>query len=122
MDGDPEGLEAFLARVARRLVERLLADPRIPAWGALGELGPASADRYEQLAKIKMTVQVQKALDKHLGDLIRYGTDPREALLNEVLSDGPATAKRATWKQIGDALGVSAQAAHHKYGHGRGGR
>lgn len=37
-----------------------------------------------------------------------------EALLNEVLNE-PMTVKKPTWKEIGDALGVSAHAAHRKY-------
>jgi len=117
MDGAPESLEAYLARVVVRLVERLLEDPRIPAWGALGELDPASTAWYDQLARIRLAAQVRRALDKHLGDLIVYGNEPRMALLDQVLNDEPMSDKRATWRQIGDALGVSAQAAHHKYGH-----
>ena len=114
MDGDPESLDSYLARVARRLLERLLEDPRIAHWGVLEGLDSTSEDRYAQLAKIRLAVQVRKALDKQLSELIAYGGDKREALLDEVL--GGPTIEKPTWKEIGDALGVSAQAAHHKYG------
>ena len=115
MDGDAESLERYLERVVVRLIERLLEDPRIPAWGVLGELAPATTEWYDQLSRIKMAAQVRKALDKHLGDLIVHGDEPRIALLDQVLKDEQV--KRATWREIGDALGVSAQAAHRKYGH-----
>lgn len=114
MDGARESLEAYLARVVRLLLERLIEDPSNPRWGVLDGIDPTSTDRYTQLAKIRMAVQVRKALDKHLGEIITHGADRREALLNEVLGE-PMTVKKTTWKEIGDALGVSAQAANRKY-------
>lgn len=116
MDGAHESLEAYLARVVPLLLERLIENPSNLHWGVLDGIDPTSTDRYTQLAKIRMAVQVRKALDKHLGEIITYGADRPVALINEVLSE-PVTVKKPTWKEIGDALGVSAQAAHRKYGH-----
>jgi hypothetical protein len=113
MDDDPESFETYLARVVRRLVERLVEDPRITHSGVLEGFDRTSAERSNQLAKIRLAVQVRKALEEHLGNLIAYGSDGGETFLYEIL-DEPRTT--ATWKEIGDALGVSAQAAHHKYG------
>jgi hypothetical protein len=115
MDDDPESFETFLARVVRRLVERLAADPRITHSGVLEGFDRTTAERERsiQLSNIRMAVQVRKALDEHLGNLIAYGSDGGKTFLYEMMNE-PRT--KATWKEIGDALGVSAQAAHHKYG------
>jgi hypothetical protein len=121
MDDDPESLDSYLARVVRRLVERLTDDPRIPAWGVLDGLDPATMNDYPQLAEIRLAVEVRKALDRQLHDLVIYGSEKHEALLNELLGD-PDDTPKLTWKEIGSALGVSAQAAHHKYGGFRAGR
>lgn len=113
MDGDPESLDSYLARVARRLIERLNEDERIAGWGVLEGLDSTDKARNILLAKIRLAVQVRKALDKYVSDLITYGGEERAALLDDVL--GMPEIEKPTWKEIGDALGVSAQAAHRKY-------
>jgi hypothetical protein len=87
--------DQYLLVVARRLILRLVREEP-PSWGLLAE--------------IHMAVRLRRAIDWQLSSLITRGTyeDDPEARL--------APPKRPTWKEIGEALGVSAQAAHRKYG------
>jgi hypothetical protein len=90
-----ETSDQFLLGVARRLALRLVQEEQ-ESWGLLAE--------------IHMAVRLRRAIDWQLNSLITQGTyeDDPEARL--------APPKRPTWKEIGEALGVSAQAAHRKYG------
>lgn len=103
-----ESFDVFLHRVSRRLVLRLLLEEA-------DEAPPdAEIDEHEELlAKIRMANRIRQALDQHIHELIVYGNDQPNAVLNEALG-GSST--RPTWKEIGIALGVSAQAANRKYG------
>jgi hypothetical protein len=103
-----ESFEDFLLRVARRATARLVlaeADNSISAAEA--------DDKDDLLAKIRMAARLRRALDLHIHDLIVYGQDRQEAVLTETLG---VHRDRPTWKEIGEALGVSGQAAHRKYG------
>lgn len=101
-----ESFDAFLLRVARRAVTRLVFEDT-------GMSIPADEDgsKHDLLAKIWMATRLRGALDEHIHDLIVYGKDRRAAMVT-----GSATGDRPTWKEIGNALGVSPQAAHRKYG------
>lgn len=109
MDGITESLDAFLRRVARRAVERLVVEE--------GAAVDGGHHKQDLLAKIQMAVRLRRALDEHIHDLVVFGQDRRLAELgqqDELFE--PAVSVRPTWAEIGAALGVSAQAAHRKYG------
>jgi len=90
-----DDLDAYLATVVRKLVDRLAAQES------------ASTDL---LAKIEIAARLNRAIEEHLERLIvRADRD----LAVDVQSGPP---KRPTWKEIGQSLGISAQAAHRKYG------
>jgi hypothetical protein len=109
-----ESFEDFLARIVRRLVSRLLAiDGELSARGEEGSQ-PAQDAIPDLLAELRMAARLRKAVDDHIRFMVVAGTSSKaESLLNEAL--GPPS-PRPTWKELGDALGVSAQAAHRKYG------
>jgi len=96
----------IICRAVERLVDLQAEERGLPP--------PQGRTKERLLAKIQMAANLRRALDEHIHDLIVYGNDSREALLIEVLSATPHT--RPTWKEIGAALGTSAQAAHRKYG------
>jgi len=103
-----EGFDNFLLRVTRRAVSRLvvLEETETPASAT-----DDGSTHDPLLAKIRMAARLRRALNEHIYDLIVHGQDRTEVLLAE-----DAHGDRPTWKEIGDALGISAQAAHHKYG------
>jgi hypothetical protein len=119
-----ESFEALLARTVRRLIPRLLV--------INGELRPedheddmpAEDDVYDLAsdghlvalaAQLRMAVRLRNAVDNHIRFMVVTGaTNMEESLLDDALG-GPLP-PRLTWKEIGEALGVSAQAAHRKYG------
>jgi hypothetical protein len=111
-----ESLDEYLERVVRRLIERLLEDPDCTDWDAVSRLGPEDANRYIWLAKIRMAVCVRQMLDLHLRGLVEHGGGRRVTMIYDE-SETNEIINRPTWKEIGDALGVSAQAAHRKYSH-----
>jgi hypothetical protein len=103
-----ESFDNFLARTVRRLVLRLLVID--------GELGgqPAQDDAPDLLAELRMAVRLRNAVDEHIRFMVvACATNKAETLLDQMLSP---PSPRLTWKELGEALGVSAQAAHRKYG------
>lgn len=104
-----ESFEDSLARTVRRLVPRLIEID--------GELGgqPAQDDAPDLLAELRMAVRLRNAVDEHIRSMVvaRSTGSQAERLLDEMLGARPP---RITWKELGEALGVSAQAAHRKYG------
>ncbi len=62
-----------------------------------------------------MAVRLRNAVDDHIRSMVvaRSTDNEAERLLDETLGALPS---RFTWKELGEALGVSAQAAHRKYG------
>ena len=61
-----------------------------------------------------MAVRLRKAVDEHIRLMVvTCATSKAESLLDQTLGSAPP---RLTWKELGEALGVSAQAAHRKYG------
>jgi hypothetical protein len=101
-----ESFDDFLARVVRRLVPRLIVID--------GELGGQPAED-DLLAELRMAVRLRNAVDEHIRFMVvaRSTGSEAERLLDDTLGALPA---RLTWKELGEALGVSAQAAHRKYG------
>jgi hypothetical protein len=101
-----ESFDEFLARTVRRLVPRLLVID--------GELGGQHAED-DLLAELRMAVRLRNAVDDHIRSMVvaRSTGSPAELLLGETLGE---PLPRLTWKELGEALGVSAQAAHRKYG------
>jgi hypothetical protein len=104
-----ESFEDFLARTVRRLVPRLIVID--------GELDgrPAQDDAPDLLAELRMAVRLRNAVDEHIRSMVvaRSTGSQAERLLDQMLGARPP---RLTWKELGEALGVSAQAAHRKYG------
>jgi hypothetical protein len=104
-----ESYEDFLARTVRRLVPRLIVID--------GELDgrPAQDDAPDLLAELRMAVRLRNAVDEHIRSMVvaRSTGSQAERLLDQMLGARPP---RLTWKELGEALGVSAQAAHRKYG------
>ncbi len=93
-----ETFDGLLRRVARKAIQRLVQEEG----GATG-----------LLAEIRMAARLREAIDRQITSLIASGTsDIREALLDDVLG---SSYTRPTWREIGEALGVTAQAAHRKY-------
>ena len=109
-----EDFDRYLDRVVRRLVERVAQEQRDDVWRGNGPPDVDDDDRLDLLTKIKMGALLRDAVDEHMHDLIVYGSDRKLALLNSTLDSTPGV--RPTWKEIGHALGISAQAAHRKYG------
>lgn len=109
-----ESFDNFLARTVRRLVPRLLAiDDELSAGGDQGSQ-PARDDIPDLLAELRMAVRLRKAVDDHIRLMVVTGaTSGAEDLLDQTLG---IPSPRLTWKELGEALGVSAQAAHRKYG------
>jgi hypothetical protein len=103
-----ESFEDFLLRVARRVTARLVLEEPDASMLAL------EGDKHDLLAKMRMAARLRRALDEHIHDLVVYGEDRGAAMLTETL--GGTDGDRPTWKEIGEALGVSGQAAHRKYG------
>jgi hypothetical protein len=104
-----ESFEAFLARTVRRLIPRLLViDGAVPAGP------PAAGYTPDLLAELRMAMRLRNAVDDYIRTMVVAGAASRaESLLDEVLG---TPSPRPTWKELGEALGVSAQAAHRKYG------
>jgi hypothetical protein len=104
-----ESFDEFLARTVRKLVPRLLVID--------GELGdqPNQDDAPDLLAELRMAVRLRNAVDDQIRSMVVAHSTGSEAerLLDETLGARPP---RLTWKELGEALGVSAQAAHRKYG------
>ncbi|GIH93902.1 hypothetical protein ACFFMN_15875 [Planobispora siamensis] len=101
MDEITEDFPSYLARITRLLVTRLVI---------------AEGNEVTLLAQINMTARLIHQLERHLRLLIVAETDhPAEALLDEVLNPENPRERSLTWKEVGDALGVSPQAAHRKY-------
>ncbi|MFG1686976.1 hypothetical protein ACGFNP_42905 [Nonomuraea sp. NPDC049269] len=97
-----EDFDAFASRITRKLVAKLVA--------------LQGQDEDDVLAKIRVSKHLIGVLETQLRLLILHGVDSREAaLLHEVLESEPP-GRLHTWKEIGEALGVSAQAAQRKYG------
>jgi hypothetical protein len=109
-----EDFDRYLDRVVRRLVERVAQEQRDDVWRGNGPPDVDDDDRLDLLTKIKMGALLRDAVDEHLRDLIVYGSDQTVAFLNSTLGSTPGV--RPTWKEIGHALGISAQATHRKYG------
>lgn len=67
--------------------------------------------RLRALADIRAAVEASIQAEIDVGD--RGGATDAEVLLERVMG---GALPRLTWRQIGEDLGVSAQAAHRKYG------
>ncbi|MEU3229644.1 hypothetical protein [Nocardiopsis alba] len=65
--------------------------------------------RSGRLAEINMAVRIKEALEGRIRELIHGDA---EDLLGEVLGEPH---QRPTWREVGEAMGISAQAAHSKY-------
>jgi hypothetical protein len=99
MAGLTETFDQFLLRFARRAIVRLIQEE-------------GGADGL--LEQIRMAARFRQAVDEVIRNLVVTGSARRaESLLAGVIG---LEHERPTWKEIGEALGVSAQAAHHKYG------
>lgn len=97
-----EDFESYLQRVTRGLVVRLIA---------------AEGEDPTLLNQVRMTARLIKRLEglQHL--LVVHEMDRVEdVLLDEIINPGRLPVRSHTWKEIGEALGISAQAAHRKYG------
>jgi hypothetical protein len=110
-----ESFEDFLGRVVRKAIPRLLViNGELPDEDDL----QAQDDEYDvafPLAELRMAVQLRNAIDDYIRlVVVGRATSRAESLLDEAL--GAPLPRRPTWKEIGEALGVSAQAAHRKYG------
>ena len=105
-----ESFEDFLARVVYRLIPRLrVINGELPA-----EDDDDQDDVARLLAELRMAVRLRTALDDHIRFMVvARAFSEAESLLDETLG---VPLPRPTWKEIGEALGVSAQAAHRKYG------
>jgi hypothetical protein len=93
-----ESIDSALERITRRLIQRLVQ----------AEGGPTGL-----LAEIRMAALIRRAIDEQISSLIISGQYSTDALLDDILAEPP---ERPTWREIGEALGVSAQAAQRKYG------
>jgi hypothetical protein len=110
-----ESFEEFLARVVRKLVPRLLVIDGELAAGDDAASSPAEDYIPDLLAELRMTVRLRNAVDDQIRFMVvACATSKAKSLLDQVLG---APSPRLTWKELGEALGVSAQAAHRKYGH-----
>jgi hypothetical protein len=109
-----ESFESFLARVVRRLIPRLLViNGELPAEDDEGVLPGEDSIAY-LLTELRMAMRLRTAVDAQIRFMVvARATSKAESLLDETLG---APLPRPTWKEIGEALGVSAQAAHRKYG------
>lgn len=98
----------------RKLIPRLLAiDGELPA-GDDEASQPAQDGTPDLLAELCMAVRLRKAVDEHIRVMVvTSATSEAESLLDQALG---VPSSRLTWKELGQALGVSAQAAHRKYG------
>lgn len=103
-----EDFGVFIDRVMRRLVARLL------------ELQGRDSD--DVLARIEMSKRLTRTLDTHVRLLVHHGVDRAEDLLLLQVENRDLPTRSHTWKDIGEALGVSAQAAQRKYGRTSGNR
>ena len=103
-----ESIEEFLDRIVQKVIPRLLEIEGGP---------PARNDVAYVLASIRMAALLRKAVDDHISSMVVTGRTGSKAgeLLDQVLA-GERRLLRPTWKEIGEALGVSAQATHRKYG------
>jgi hypothetical protein len=109
-----ESFESFVGRVARKLVRRLLVFEH--ELSAEDGAGSRADEDYipDLLAELRMAMRLRNAVDEHIRVLVTTcATSKEEALLDQALG---APSPRPTWKELGEALGVSAQAAHRKYG------
>ncbi|MED7927874.1 hypothetical protein SMD20_26685 [Nonomuraea sp. LP-02] len=92
-----EDFDIFLTRITRKLAARLVALEK--------------GEEADVLAKIDMSKRLMRALEDQICLLVLHGVDDRgDVPLNE------PPRRPHTWKEIGEALGVSAQAAQRKYG------
>jgi hypothetical protein len=109
-----ESFESFLARVVRRLIPRLLViNGELPAEDDEG-VPPGEDSIAYLLTELRMAMRLRTAVDAQIRFMVvARATSKAESLLDETLG---APLPRPTWKEIGEALGVSAQAAHRKYG------
>lgn len=109
-----ESFDDFLARVVRRLVPRLIVvDAELSARDDEGS-SPAEDYTPDLLAELRMAVRLRNAVDDQIRFMVvACATSKTESLLDEALG---ALLPRPTWKELGEALGVSTQAAHRKYG------
>jgi len=104
-----ESFDDFLARTVRRLVLRLVV------FDAELDGRPAQDDAPDLLAELRMAVRLRNAVDEQIRTMVlaRSTGSQAERVLDEILG---VPLPRLTWKELGEALGVSAQAAHRKYG------
>jgi hypothetical protein len=111
-----ESFESFLARVVRKSIPRLrVINGELPAEDADGDGPPAEDETAYLLAELRMAVRLRNAVDDQIRLMVvAHVTSKAESLLDEAL--GASLPRRPTWKEIGEALGVSAQAAHRRYG------
>jgi hypothetical protein len=114
MTQSSESLESFMARVVRRLIPRLLAiNGEMPAGDDEGS-SPPQDYTPDLLAELRMAVRLRNVVDDYIRFMVVTGTTSKaESLLDQTLGMSPP---RFTWRELGEALGVSAQAAHRKYG------
>jgi hypothetical protein len=109
-----ESFDDFLARTVRKLIPRLLMiNGETPADDDEDDR-PGEDHIADLLVQLRMAVRLRSAVDDHIRVMVVTSSASEQALLDEVLGVPPPP--RPTWQEIGEALGVSAQAAHRKYG------
>ncbi len=99
-----ESLDRFLLRFVRRALPRLIE---------IEGDQTAEDEKLFLLAEIRMAALLRKAVDDHIQEMVVTGCPSKgEARLSRTLGQPGLD---LTWKEIGEALGVTAQAAHRKY-------
>ena len=106
-----QSFEDWMVTFVQKTVRRFLRDEDIHVPPELYEL----ERRDPRLAEIGMAVRIREGIDRYLYEVIVFGVIEKDRvppLLTEVT--GETHPPLLTWKDIGEALGVSAQAANRK--------
>ncbi|GGQ25229.1 hypothetical protein [Streptosporangium pseudovulgare] len=96
-----EDFESFLKRITQKLVIRLVA---------------TEGNEPTLINQINMTARLIGHFEQHQRTLVSRGTSrDEESHLDKMLHGDDRPDRPYTWKEVGQALGVSGQAAHRKY-------